>query len=131
MVVLGLRNLLPYNFQAIQNPYLEIETGNEHGGKPEITITKTSKKPSPNNANFLERFIIDAKLPINPIFAQPILLRVIDTRLGIKYLSTHYIFFIVLFYISFLSIFYFHFSFFIFHFSFFIFIVTQAGTQSR
>ena len=82
MVVLGLRNLLHYNFQAIQNPYLEIETGNEHGGKPEITITKTSKKPSPNNANFLERFIIEAKLPINPIFAQPILLRVIDTRLG-------------------------------------------------
>ena len=81
MIVIGLRNLQPYNFQAIQNPYLEIESPQE-SGKTNVTVTKTSRKPTPSSPNFLERYVIPIKVPVNPIFTQPLFLRVVDSRLG-------------------------------------------------
>merc|ERR1711871_865607 len=83
MIVVGLRNLAPYKFQGMVNPYLEIEPGTAHGEKKaEVTVTKASRKPNPSNPNILERFLIDVSLPVNPIFTQPLFLRVYDKRLG-------------------------------------------------
>ena len=83
MIVVGLRNLAPYKFQSMVNPYLEIEAGTAHGEKKaEVTVTKASRKPNPSNPNILERFLIDVSLPVNPIFTQPLFLRVYDKRLG-------------------------------------------------
>ena len=47
-----------------------------------FTKTKTSRNPSPSNPNFLERFMIEVDLPVNPIYAQPLFLRAVDVRLG-------------------------------------------------
>ena len=83
MIAVGLRNLAPYKFKSMVNPYLEIEAGAAHGKKKgEVTVTKSSKKPNPSNPNILERFVIDVNLPTNPIFTQPLFLRVFDKRLG-------------------------------------------------
>ena len=81
MVVLGLRSLTPYHFQLMQNPCLEIEVSNA-GKEPTIVTTNNSKKPNTSNPNFLERLTIPISLPMNPIFAQPLFLRVRDFRLG-------------------------------------------------
>jgi hypothetical protein len=81
MIIIGLRNLQPFNFQAIQNPFLEIELPQDDG-KTSVTVTKSSRKPTPSSPNFLERFVIPIKVPVNPIFTQPLFIRVVDTRLG-------------------------------------------------
>jgi hypothetical protein len=81
VIVLGLRNLAPYNFQAVQNPFLELIVENVDGTKQK-TCTRNSKKPSPANPNFLEKLTIPVKLPRNPMFAQPMFLEVKDIRLG-------------------------------------------------
>jgi len=81
VIILGLRNLAPFNFQAIQNPFLEfvVEDGN---GSHQRTCTRNSKKPSPANPNFLEKLVLPVQLPTNPMFAQPLFLNVKDIRLG-------------------------------------------------
>ena len=52
MVVLGLRNLAPYKFVKMQNPYLEIEVSKS---ATSTTVVKTapSKRPDSSNPNFL------------------------------------------------------------------------------
>ena len=83
MVVVGLRNLAPYKYQNMVSPFLEIEPGAiADDMKHDVTRTKHSRKPSPSNPNFLERFVIETTLPQNPIFAQPLFIRAIDIRLG-------------------------------------------------
>ena len=82
LILLGLRDLAPFNFQAIQNPFLEIECLSADNTK-EVYRTKAVKKPSPSNPNFLEHVkSMAVQLPDNPIFALPLFLRVFDTRLG-------------------------------------------------
>ena len=59
MIVVGLRNLAPYKFQSMVNPYLEIEAGTAYGEKKaEVTVTKASKKPNPSNPNIGRAFLL-------------------------------------------------------------------------
>ena len=62
MVILGLRNLAPYKFVKMQNPYLEIEVSKS---ATSTTVVKTapSKRPDSSNPNFLGKV-----LPIILIF---------------------------------------------------------------
>ena len=52
MVILGLRNLAPYKFIKMQNPYLEIEVS-KTATTNAITSTAPSKRPDASNPNFL------------------------------------------------------------------------------
>jgi len=80
LICVGLRDLAPFNFQSISNPFLEITL--DSLGSSYIATTKASKVPDPANPNFLERLIIPVRLPVKSIFASPLVLRVHDTRLG-------------------------------------------------
>lgn len=72
--------MAPYNFQNIQNPFLQIELNSF--GTTFMSETKTSKKPEPMNPNFLERIMMPVELPENSIFTTPLLIKAKDTRLG-------------------------------------------------
>jgi hypothetical protein len=80
VIAVGIRDMAPFLFQPMQNPYLELEI--ESFGTRYKAITKKSKKPNPSNPNFLEKLLIQCKLPINSIFASVIQLRAKDSRLG-------------------------------------------------
>jgi hypothetical protein len=80
IIALGIRNMAPFNFQAMTNPYLEIEL--DSFGKKDVIYTECSKKPSPDNPNFLQRLIMPVKLPDNALFATPLHLNARDSRLG-------------------------------------------------
>lgn len=80
MVAIGLRNLPPYRFQAVQNPFMEVSLNSL--GAVYDSKTKSSKHPNPANPNFLEVIKMNVKLPVHSMFASPINIRVIDTRLG-------------------------------------------------
>lgn len=80
IIAVGIRDMAPFLFQSMQNPYLELEI--ESFGTRYKATTKKSKKPDPSNPNFLEKLVIQCKLPINSIFASSIQLRAKDSRLG-------------------------------------------------
>jgi hypothetical protein len=81
ITTLGCRNLIPYNFLPITLPRLEfvLELADE-------TIKQSSpdsKKPSPQNPNYLRYDIIPvARFPHKSIFAPRLKIRAFDTRLG-------------------------------------------------
>jgi uncharacterized membrane protein len=81
ITTLGCRNLIPYNFLPITLPRLEfvLETADE-------TITQSSpqsKKPSPQNPNYLRYDIVPvARFPEKSIFAPRLMIKAYDTRLG-------------------------------------------------
>ena len=56
VILVGLRNLAPYHFQPIQNPFIEFEVSNE--SRREFTVTRTSKKcvlfSSPNTTLYID-----------------------------------------------------------------------------
>jgi len=61
---LGLRNLKPFNYMPMQCPYMEVEVEG-YGGTKSVMKTKTSKKPAPENPNFLEVMRMNVALPKN------------------------------------------------------------------
>ena len=50
--------------------------------EPQKLVTKNSKKPTADNANFLELLELDVLLPEDPIFAPALKITAIDERLG-------------------------------------------------
>jgi hypothetical protein len=80
LIALGIRDLAPYNFQAMQAPFLELEINSF--GTSFKTATASSKKPDPSNPNFLEKLTMEVELPVKSIFATPLQIRCRDTRLG-------------------------------------------------
>eukprot|EP01034_Spumella_vulgaris_P027083 gene27083-33756_t len=80
LILIGVRDMSPFNFQAMQHPFMEIELNSF--GTSYLSCTKASKRPSPSNPNFLEKIIMPVKLPENSIFASPLQVRARDTRLG-------------------------------------------------
>lgn len=80
LILIGVRDMAPFNFQAMQAPFLEIELNSF--GTSYISQTQTSKRPNPSNPNFLEKIVMPVKLPVNSIFASPLQMRAKDTRLG-------------------------------------------------
>lgn len=80
IIAVGIRDLAPFNFQPMVNPFLEIELNTI--GTKYLQKTASSKVPNASNPNFLEKILLPCTLPKKSIFATPLQLRVRDTRLG-------------------------------------------------
>jgi hypothetical protein len=65
-----MRDLAPYNFQAMSAPFLEIELNSF--GSTYLSTTASSKRPEPENPNFLEKIIMPVELPEHSVFASPL-----------------------------------------------------------
>jgi len=97
IICIGIRDMAPYACFPIQIPSMKftidgVATLDQMDKEGNVSVavrptvyqrdTATSKKPSPANANFLERIVVDLELPIDTIFTPPLKISVIDTRLG-------------------------------------------------
>ena len=80
IIAVGIRDMAPYNFQAMEAPFLEVELNSM--GVKYSQITQPSMRPNPSNPNFLEKLVIPCELPVKSIYASPLQLRARDTRLG-------------------------------------------------
>ena len=78
---LGLRDMQPFMFMPMQAPSVAIECDDVRGKTYEIT-TAPSKRPTPEDPNFLEIVRMPVKLPKNPLFVGDLKLRVHDRRMG-------------------------------------------------
>ncbi|KAJ8599899.1 hypothetical protein CTAYLR_002819 [Chrysophaeum taylorii] len=81
IVALGCRSLVPYQQMHMQLPYCVFELEGKDCVK-EIARTDPSKKPTPQNPNFLQHIKMEVEIPENAIFASPLKLTVRDIRLG-------------------------------------------------
>lgn len=80
VIAVGIRNMKPYKFQSMVSPYLEMEM--ECVDKKVTMETEPSKRPTPDDPNFLQRLVMPVMLPDNALFAPPLALRARDLRLG-------------------------------------------------
>jgi hypothetical protein len=80
VISLGVRDLKPFDFQGVSNPYIvfEMTAGNERVRFQ----TASSKTPRGKNANFLERKVMAVMLPEDPLYSPQLTIRVHDSRLG-------------------------------------------------
>ncbi|RHY24406.1 hypothetical protein DYB25_000601 [Aphanomyces astaci] len=81
IIVLGLRDLKPYQFLPIQLPYIEFNLGSSDHANQEMK-TEKSKRPSGANPNYLQRIVREVELPEDSLFAPMLNILVKDTRLG-------------------------------------------------
>ncbi|OQS01372.1 hypothetical protein ACHHYP_01203 [Achlya hypogyna] len=83
IIVLGLRDMKPFQFLPIQLPFIEFTLGGAKAlqGSEEM-ITERSKRPSAANPNYLHRIVQEVELPEDPLFAPVLGVLVKDTRLG-------------------------------------------------
>ncbi|ETV80250.1 hypothetical protein H257_06591 [Aphanomyces astaci] len=81
IIVLGLRDMRPYQFLPIQLPFIEFTLGGREHASQEMK-TEKSKRPSGENPNFLQRIVREVELPEDSLFAPMLNIMVKDTRLG-------------------------------------------------
>jgi hypothetical protein len=79
-IVIGVRDMAPFHFQEMQNPFLEINLNSF--GTEYKSATGASKRPTPSNPNYLEKIVMEVKLPENSIYCTPLSVIAKDTRLG-------------------------------------------------
>eukprot|EP00298_Acanthocystis_sp_HF-20_P010837 c19077_g1_i1.p1 GENE.c19077_g1_i1~~c19077_g1_i1.p1 ORF type:complete len:1291 (+),score=523.40 c19077_g1_i1:39-3875(+) len=77
--IIGLRNLSPFNYIKIMNPYIVVQL---YGKKYE---TKRSSTPTGTDPNFLECATFSVPLPLNSKFCEPLLVTVYEDR----FITTH------------------------------------------
>lgn len=75
VLIIGVRNLEPYNLLDISNPVVEMDAGEKPVGG--FRRTETGSGP---HASFLEQLVLDIDLPMKTIFAPSINVRVFDDR---------------------------------------------------
>jgi len=80
LILIGIRHMSPYNFQAMQSPFLQFELNSF--GSTYLLETASSKRPDPSNPNFLEKIVMPVMLPEHSVFSSPLQVRARDTRLG-------------------------------------------------
>lgn len=80
LILIGIRDMAPYNFQSMCAPFLEVELNSF--GSSYLSTTASSKRPEPENPNFLEKIVMPVMLPEHSIFSTPLQIRARDTRLG-------------------------------------------------
>ncbi|CAM9402960.1 unnamed protein product [Ectocarpus sp. 12 AP-2014] len=80
VVTVGVRDLKPFGFQAVAQPYVQFEMTS--GGERVSFTTHASKFPSGKNANFAERKVRTVLLPEDPLFAPQLCIRVLDKRMS-------------------------------------------------
>jgi hypothetical protein len=81
VIVVGLRNMAPYQLTPILNPFLEFDCGDKTRST-DFRATKPSKVPSGTDPNFLERMLLPVKIPRDPLYAPSLNITVKDSRLG-------------------------------------------------
>ncbi|KAF0685797.1 Aste57867_22405 [Aphanomyces stellatus] len=81
LIVLGLRDMRPFQFLPIQLPFVDFNLGNTEHANQEMR-TEKSKRPSGANPNFLQRIVREVELPEDSLFAPMLNILVKDTRLG-------------------------------------------------
>eukprot|EP00633_Aureoumbra_lagunensis_P005480 CAMPEP_0197308502 /NCGR_PEP_ID=MMETSP0891-20130614/6865_1 /TAXON_ID=44058 ORGANISM="Aureoumbra lagunensis, Strain CCMP1510" /NCGR_SAMPLE_ID=MMETSP0891 /ASSEMBLY_ACC=CAM_ASM_000534 /LENGTH=1990 /DNA_ID=CAMNT_0042792899 /DNA_START=20 /DNA_END=5992 /DNA_ORIENTATION=+ len=79
VTALGVRQLKTYRLRTPREPYVRIDVPAPNDGGTYVK-TKSSKKPSGRNANFIQRRIISVEMPENALYAQQMDLRVYDAR---------------------------------------------------
>lgn len=79
--VVGLRGLMPFGLLPIDYPYIEFDVGQSEKGKRISQRTSVCNTPSGDNPNHLEVITLPCKIPIDPVFAPSVTLRVYDKRL--------------------------------------------------
>ena len=103
ILCMGIRDMAPYEFMSLQLPSLhfKLEAADSYKvpvldahGKPTNEMetkvrpmpyefhTNSSKRPTAENANFLERLVGKIQMPEDPLFAPPLNIIVTDSRLG-------------------------------------------------
>lgn len=80
IIAIGIRDMKPYLFQPMVSPFLELELNST--GASYLAATEPTRRPMPNNPNFLEKILIPCKIPWKSIYATPLQLRSKDVRLG-------------------------------------------------
>mmetsp|Transcript_15392 Transcript_15392/g.31719 ORF Transcript_15392/g.31719 Transcript_15392/m.31719 type:complete len:1960 (+) Transcript_15392:197-6076(+) len=80
VVVIGCRDLSPYQMMPMQFPKVEFSVDSPDGARKQAT--DNSKRPSGSNPNFLERIVLPCKMPVDAIFAPPMTVRLFDYRLA-------------------------------------------------
>ena len=81
LTLLGCRDLKPYLFRPMSEPFIEFEVPCL-SGVPGKVSSSTSKKPEPSNPNFNERLNLDVMLPVDEDLAPFITLILKDVRMG-------------------------------------------------
>ncbi|OQR94660.1 hypothetical protein THRCLA_08129 [Thraustotheca clavata] len=83
IVVLGLRDMKPFQFMPMQLPFIEFSLGGAKTAQGGVELkTERSKRPSASNPNYLHRIVHEVELPEDPLFAPVLGVVVKDTRLG-------------------------------------------------
>ncbi|CAM9162703.1 unnamed protein product [Scytosiphon promiscuus] len=80
VITVGVRDLKPFGFQAVTQPYVQFEMTS--GGERVTFTTHASKFPSGKNANFAERRVRTVLLPEDPLFAPQLCIRILDKRMS-------------------------------------------------
>jgi len=80
LILIGIRDMAPYNFQNMKSPFVEIELNSF--GSEYLSETSPSKRPEPMNPNFLEKIKMEVQLPLESVFSSPLQIRARDMRLG-------------------------------------------------
>ncbi|GMI00136.1 hypothetical protein TrVE_jg577 [Triparma verrucosa] len=80
IVAIGCRDLSPFNMLNMQFPKVEFSVDSDEGTI--VESTDKSKRPSGSNPNYLQRIVMEVQLPIDPIFAPPITVKLYDYRLA-------------------------------------------------
>ncbi|OQR94853.1 dysferlin-like protein [Achlya hypogyna] len=82
VIAMGVRGLKSNQLFHIQNPFVEFELAGGAAKDNPSRRTKASHEPESKNANFLERLLIPARLPIDVLFRPQLVLKVYDSTMG-------------------------------------------------
>ncbi|CAN0457845.1 unnamed protein product [Scytosiphon promiscuus] len=74
MVIMGIRNMQPYQYLPMQLPYCVFEVDDMDGTKRSV-LTDHSNKPTGRDANFLQRIKMELELPLDVIYAPRVKIR--------------------------------------------------------
>lgn len=76
--IVGLRNLTKMGYSNLRYPFLELDlVSHAYGDKVQ---SSTCRVPSPNNPNFLDRFVMLTNIPDDPLYCPMLEVRVYDQR---------------------------------------------------
>ena len=76
--LVGLRNLIKKGYGSIRNPYIQFNLVST--GYGDSVKTPSSRLPTPNDPNFLERKIMQVNIPDDPLYCPALEVQVWDSR---------------------------------------------------
>lgn len=83
IVALGVRRLKALSALGVQRPYMEFELiGGTFSDGTNVRKSKPSTSDNAKNANFLDRLVCPAKLPVDTLFAPQLRIKVCESSIG-------------------------------------------------